>query len=469
MCILEQFVWRFSHMSLYMIKFFTLLFCFAYACAMLSYTGGLLGFRLGTSRFLSYFLYGFASSVYTYVTLFHVPLPFIYLWAFFIILLLFHLILSGSWIQHIFASGNFIFHIISIRGITLALFSLLYQQNLNWVIRNERLHILSIGLSFFIALCYLALFSRKLYPLSDIIAIAQKADVLKFLSACQGTLNTLLILGSSVYYLEKEPNWFSLYHLAAYILIFIAFYLLFDFCVKNCVLHKYKSAYQLYEKQLQKQVDAYAAQVQYLQQMRRFRHDWIHMRDTLFAIIKAGTKKELLNFLSEMDAAMHDLSGTYTEYSNHPLIQAILLDCHALCQKRHICFDASAVLPEGLLLSDFDLCRIFTNITNNALDANERLGDTCFRYIRLSTSAHEGWCTITCQNSFNGVLKIVNGKYHSLKEDDFSHGFGIKNMEDVLASCGGFLKFEPDVEKREFQIRVHIPLDKDEGTAGSPA
>lgn len=452
-------------MSLYIIKLFTLSCSFAYACAMLSYTGELLGFRLGISRHLSYALYGSASAIYTYVTLFHVPIPLIYLQGFFIILLLFRLILSGSWIQHIFASGNFIFHIISIRGVSLALFALFYHENLYWVIRNERIHTISIGLAFFISLCYLAVFSRKLYPLRDIVAVAQNTDYLRILSACQGTLNSLLILGSSVYYFERIPEWFSLYHLSAYILIFIAFYLLFDFCVKNSILHQYKSAYQLYEKQLQKQVDAYGAQVQYLQQMRQFRHDWIHMRDTMFSIIQSGTTENMRDFLSKIDAAMRDLSGTYTEYSNNPLMQAILLDCHALCQKRQIRFEASAVLPEGLLLNDFDLCRIFTNITNNALDANERLPVAYSRYIRLSTSATECWCTITCQNSFNGVLKIVNGRYCSLKEDEFSHGFGIKNMEAVLESCGGFLKIEPDQENREFQINIHIPI----GIVGDPA
>lgn len=87
--------------------------------------------------------------------------------------------------------------------------------------------------------------------MESIAAVAQKTKYLKIMSYSQSVLNTLLILGSIVYYCEDINIWFSLYHLAAYIMIFIIFYILFDFCVKNSSLHEFQTAYYLYEQQLE--------------------------------------------------------------------------------------------------------------------------------------------------------------------------------------------------------------------------
>lgn len=454
-------------MNISIIDLFTIVCSFAYACTMLSYIGNLLGFLYEKRTTLFYAIVGSAASLYTYWGIFQVPLPIIHIMSFFVILLLFHFILKGTWLQHIFASGSFIFHIICIQGITLALFSLLYQRSLYWAITNEKLHDFSIGLSFFIAICYLRFFSRKMYPMKDVKSVAQKPEYLKIMSASQGVLNIFLVLGTIVCYAEDIPQWFSWYHLSTYVLIISSFYLLFNFCVKSSKLQKYKSAYQLYEQQLNKQVEAYSTQVQYIQRIRKFKHDWIHMKEFLFHMIKTDNSDEVLKFMSEVDDTMYDLSGAYKEYSGHPLIQAILLHSHVLCQKQNIHFEASAILPTQLPLSDIDLCRIFTNITNNALEANERLAHESQRYIRISTSVSERWCTITCLNSFDGVLKTVNGQYHSIKDDSFSHGFGITNMEEILESCGGFLKIEPDIEKHIFQIRIHIPSGETQQTCNT--
>lgn len=436
---------------------FALLGCFVYVWLMLSYIGSLLGFRVEKYKLIAQVLTSTISVIYAYISIYHIPVPIIYILAFIILLLLFHLMLNGTWLQHTFASSNIIFHIISSRGIILSVISLLYGQNLYTVIRNDFLHYLSIGLSFFACFLYLIFFSYRLYPLKEIVSVGQKREYLTIMTVSQGFLNNLLLFGDTVYSFKEAPNWFSLYHLFAYILIFTTFYILFNFCVKSSTLQKYKSAYRLYEQQLQKQVKAYTVQAEYTQRMREFRHDWNHIKETLHPLIETGKKEDILRFLDEIDVTIHDLSGNYKEYSGNPLIQAILLHTNLLCQKQDIDFEASAILPESIPLNAFDLCRVFTNITNNALEANENLHSR-HKYIRIMTAASEHWCTITCVNSFNGILKKVNGEYHTLKNDSHSHGFGLKHIEEILEACGGFVKIHANTESGTFKIRMHIPI-----------
>ena len=391
-----------------------------YGYAMLSYTSSLMGIRSERLRFGSLTVCS-AGALYTYLTLFHVPIPVTYIMAFLIILFLLRIFLNGSRLQHVFAAGNFIFHIVSIRGITLAILSLATGKNLYSIVRSKNMNSLSLGLTFTVAFIYLFFFFCRIYSMESIAAVAQKTKYLKIMSYSQSVLNTLLILGSIVYYCEDINIWSSLYHPAAYIMIFIIFYILFDFCVKNSSLHEFQTAYCLYEQQLEKQVDAYTTQEQYIQNMRKFRHDWINLRNTLVPMVETGSRDELLGFLGQIDTALCSLSGTYKEFSNNPLVQAILIHTQTLCQKHGIAFEAAAVFPPEIPLENLDLCRIFTNITNNAVEANCLL-EEAKRYIRITTSANQNWCSITCENSFTGAIQKDGAAYASIKEEAcFSH------------------------------------------------
>lgn len=45
------------------------------------------------------------------------------------------------------------------------------------------------------------------------------------------------------------------------------------------------------------------------------------------------------------------------------------------------------------------------------------------------------------KNSFSGGLETRDGRYISSKEEK-SHGFGLRNIEKVVVSYGGFIKIE---------------------------
>lgn len=437
--------------------FFAMASSAVYCYAMLTYVGSIMGFRSRHLRWIASLTVCGASALYTCLTLFYVPIPLIYIMAFFIILILFRIFLKGSCLQCVFAAGNFIFHIVSIRGVTLAILSLTTGENLSVIAENKTMSSLSLSLTFALAFIYLIFFFSRLYPLKNIIAVAQKPKYLKIMSYSQGILNILLILGSSVYYFEDIDIWFSIYHLSAYILIFILFYILFDFCVKSSRLQEFQSAYNLYEQQLEKQVDAYTTQEQYIQRMRKFRHDWLTLKNTLAPMLETGSREELLSFLGQIDSSLYCLSGTYKEYSNNPLVQAILIHTQALCQKHGILLEATAVFPLELPLGNLDLCRIFTNITNNAVEANRLLEESFPKYIRITTAVNLNWCTIICENSFSGTIQKSGDTYSSTKEDNSAHGFGIKNVKDIIEACGGFLQIEPDLSNKVFKILIHIP------------
>jgi len=60
-------------------------------------------------------------------------------------------------------------------------------------------------------------------------------------------------------------------------------------------------------------------------------------------------------------------------------------------------------------------------------------------------------------NSFDGKMHIQNGKFYTTKSEKQSHGLGLKIVEQIAESLGGFVIYKADSESRTFLVRVHIP------------
>ena len=92
-------------------------------------------------------------------------------------------------------------------------------------------------------------------------------------------------------------------------------------------------------------------------------------------------------------------------------------------------------------LTDAELCVIFGNLLENALEACGRMTEGR-RFLRLSSDVHLGTLTITMDNSFDGQVKQENGRYRSSKRDDF--GVGLRSILAVARRHGGDARFAPD-------------------------
>jgi two-component system, LytTR family, sensor histidine kinase AgrC len=90
----------------------------------------------------------------------------------------------------------------------------------------------------------------------------------------------------------------------------------------------------------------------------------------------------------------------------------------------------------------------------NAIYACRQLDHTEKQFISIEAGKIKGQWLLKVKNSYIGRLEIVEGRLASTKEGK-SHGFGIRNMEKVVESYGGFVKIEH--KEKEFTLMVAIP------------
>ena len=116
--------------------------------------------------------------------------------------------------------------------------------------------------------------------------------------------------------------------------------------------------------------------------------------------------------------------------------------CDGICRERGIDFTVRLNVPADTeQITDAELCVIFGNLLENAVEACGRMSEGR-KFIRLNSAVHLGTLTITMDNSFDGQVRQENGKFRSSKRDDF--GVGLSSIQEVARKCGGEARFEPD-------------------------
>ncbi len=103
-----------------------------------------------------------------------------------------------------------------------------------------------------------------------------------------------------------------------------------------------------------------------------------------------------------------------------------------------------------------DICTIFGNALDNAIEAVMRIEDPEKRLIHLTVSAQHAFVLIHVENYFEGELKFEGGNLVSTKGDDRFHGYGFKSLRYTAERYGGSVSVE--AENNWFDLKLLIPL-----------
>ena len=146
------------------------------------------------------------------------------------------------------------------------------------------------------------------------------------------------------------------------------------------------------------------------------------------------------------DAAVH--TGNET-------LDTILTERSLYCEKNGIKFTC---IVDGAKL-DFmpvgDVCSLFGNVVENAVEAVSRLEHAEDRIISLIVRENRGMLVISADNYYAGSLEFEGGLPKTTKADAEYHGYGLKSVRLVAEKYGGTLTVSAD---EMFHLNVLLPI-----------
>ncbi len=182
---------------------------------------------------------------------------------------------------------------------------------------------------------------------------------------------------------------------------------------------------------------------------RKIRHDISNHLLAIRALIESGNITEARRYLNEV-SEMNDLAAMPVR-TGASVLDALLFKKTEQAKDSDIAltFDVSCPLGDTAI-SDYDLCSVFGNIIDNALEAVMPLEQN--RKIAVIIEKQLDMLYIRCTNPYSGELRARGERLLTSKADTALHGYGLSRVREISAKHGGEVKITSD--NGEFSIEI---------------
>lgn len=140
------------------------------------------------------------------------------------------------------------------------------------------------------------------------------------------------------------------------------------------------------------------------------------------------------------------------------ILDILLTDRIRECQEKEIRLIPFVDGRQLNFINTLDLCAIFGNAMDNAIEAVQQLADRELREINVKIGASDGLAVLRFHNYFDGTVRRENGKLLTRKTggEKENHGYGLENIRRLAEKYGGTAAYE--IIGQEFALNVVIPL-----------
>ena len=107
-------------------------------------------------------------------------------------------------------------------------------------------------------------------------------------------------------------------------------------------------------------------------------------------------------------------------------------------------------------MSVMDICSVFGNLLDNAIECELRIPDKKKRLIHLAVFSKKDFLIICCENYCPEPVNFRSGDPVTTKEDGNYHGYGVKSMRYTAQKYGGTMTIE--AKDNWFSVNILIPL-----------
>lgn len=183
-------------------------------------------------------------------------------------------------------------------------------------------------------------------------------------------------------------------------------------------------------------------------QVRTLRHDLRNHLNTVLGLLEekeTGKAQEYLAKLTDSPVLRRS-----RRLCDNEIVNVVLTSKCEEMERLEICADIKIALPEQLPFADTDLCALFGNALDNAIEATQRAKN---KKITLRCKVEYGMFMLLVQNPLAGD---EHADLSTTKQDKSLHGFGLNGMREIVTRYGGI--FDAGKKETQFELILNMPL-----------
>ncbi len=192
------------------------------------------------------------------------------------------------------------------------------------------------------------------------------------------------------------------------------------------------------------------------QKIRAIQHDIKNHFSSIRYLINEGNQNEALSYIDSLIGAKEIRQSNIQ--TGNVLLDGLLAEKRDDAEALHINLDISADFSALNALPSADLCILFGNILDNALEACQKVSESQ-RFIRIRSTCAGEQIIITVENSYNGKMIIGQSLPPTTKSDSQYHGIGLLQVKNILKKWDGCLVLKAEPKQHRFLALFRIPLE----------
>lgn len=200
------------------------------------------------------------------------------------------------------------------------------------------------------------------------------------------------------------------------------------------------------------QIAAFRMLEQQYRQSGRLRHDMKNHIIALSGLLEHEEWEKSQEYLKTMERRLDP--GTGAKATGNSAVDALLYQKQKLAEANRIRWDCDVQIPPACCVQDFDLCVLFGNLLDNALEACEKLPEGADRFVRIQARPVKKCFLLDVRNRTD--LPHMDEFLTRRKRPAHGHGIGLLNVQDVIRQYDGTLHME--LQEGCFIVTLLLPM-----------
>ncbi len=203
---------------------------------------------------------------------------------------------------------------------------------------------------------------------------------------------------------------------------------------------------------VEEQKTYYHRKMQQEEQIRAFRHDIDKHLRVVHALQKEGRLEESQRYLENLSGKL--VSQKMVSAGNAIADYLINATIRELEEDGKFEYNIQGCFPPSIAIADEEMTVLLGNALDNAKEALFQVKENRKLLIRIENNLPDLYITIG--NTSNNQLKEKDGYFETTKKDQKNHGYGMRNMRQVVEHYEGEITWEQ--RPGWFQMEIHIKV-----------
>jgi len=218
--------------------------------------------------------------------------------------------------------------------------------------------------------------------------------------------------------------------------------------------HNMMNRLKLMDNLLDMQGGYYDSLRSHFDEIKKARHDIRHHLSVIQSFVETGEDERLVEYIKDYSATLPD--DFVFVYCDNYAINSVLLYYANMAKNEGIDVTINVELHDKFNISDTDLCIIFGNCIENALEACRKVEGE--KFINIKSMITGNILTIVVDNSFNGELKRKGDGFLSSKKS--GGGVGVPSVKTIVRKYNGDARFEAKGDIFQASLLLQLSVKK---------